>query len=241
MKPFGMKEYGSRTWHHEAGQSSGSWWHNDWDDKWPRPSQQMNMFNICLKTQHIPALWRKAIAIALLKPGKDPNLPKTYQAISLLWITYKLFKRLLLTCLSSQIDAQLIDNQASFRSEKSCTGQLLNLTQYIEDRYQEKITAIAFVDLTTAYDAVQHRLLVKILYSMMGDAKPCSVIRCLLSSSTCSVSHSITRKADGSTRPVGCHGSGLAPLLFNVYICDQPLPEGCRGFICADDRALAMQ
>lgn len=38
----------------------------------------LNMFNICLQTQHIPALWRKAIAIALLKPGKDPNLPKTY-------------------------------------------------------------------------------------------------------------------------------------------------------------------
>lgn len=36
----------------------------------------LNMFSVCHQTQHIPALWRKAVTIDLLKPGKDPNLPK---------------------------------------------------------------------------------------------------------------------------------------------------------------------
>ena len=74
----------------------------------------LNMYNTCIQTQHIPTIWRKAIIIALLKPGKDPNLPKSYRPISLLCITYKLFERLLLSRLSPQIDAELIKDQAGF-------------------------------------------------------------------------------------------------------------------------------
>lgn len=40
----------------------------------------------------------------------------------------------------------------------------------------------------------------------------------------CSMSQSTTRKADGATRPVGCHRV-LAHLLFNVYPSNQPLPK----------------
>ncbi|KAJ8358355.1 hypothetical protein AAFF_G00013300 [Aldrovandia affinis] len=109
----------------------------------------LNMYNTCLLTQRIPSIWRKAIITALLKPGKDPNLSKSYRPISLLCTTYKLFERLLLSRLSPQIDAELIKDQAGFRPGKSCTGQLLNLTQHIEDGYQKKlITGTAFVDLT---------------------------------------------------------------------------------------------
>ncbi|KAL7841370.1 hypothetical protein SRHO_G00250610 [Serrasalmus rhombeus] len=81
----------------------------------------LNTFNICLQARYIPAHWKRDITIAVLKPGKDPNLPKSYQPISLLCITYKLFERLLLTYLSSQIDAQLIYDQAVFRPGKPMT------------------------------------------------------------------------------------------------------------------------
>lgn len=61
--------------------------------------------------------------------------------------------------LSSQIDAELIKDQAGFRTGKSCTGQVLNITQYIKDGYQkELITGVAFVDPSAVYDTVQHRL-----------------------------------------------------------------------------------
>ena len=53
----------------------------------------------------------------------------------------------------------IIKEQAGFRSGKSCTCQLLNLTQHIEDGYEEgMITGTAFVDLSAAYDTVNHRL-----------------------------------------------------------------------------------
>ena len=194
------------------------------------------MYNTCIQTQHIPTIWRKAIIIALLKPGKDPNLPKSYRPISLLCITYKLFERLLLSRLSPQIDVEIIKDQAGFRAGKSCTGQLLNLTQYIEDGYQKRLTTgVAFVDLSAAYDTVQHRLLMKKLFDMTGDAKLCNIIRSLLSNRMFYVTLN-NKKSRWFHQTNGLpQGSVLAPLLFNVYTNDQPLPEGCSRFIYADD------
>lgn len=89
--------------------------------------------------------------------------------------------RQLLTRLS-HIKTKLIKDQAGFRPGKSCSGQVLNLTRYIEDGCQKKlIIGVAFVDLSVAYDTIQHRLLIKKLFDMTADATQCNVIRCLLS------------------------------------------------------------
>ena len=72
--------------------------------------------------------------------------------------------------------------QAGFRSWKSCTSQLLNLTQHIEDGYEEDmITGTAFVYLSAAYDTVSHRLLIQKLYNTTLDSQLCRVIQNLLS------------------------------------------------------------
>ena len=53
------------------------------------------------------------------------------------------------------VEQRLIKEQVGFRTGKSCTSQLVNLTQHIEDGYQRgMITGAAFVDLSTAYDTV---------------------------------------------------------------------------------------
>ena len=90
-------------------------------------------FNNCTATKRIPKLWRQAKVVALLKPGKDPSVAKSFRPISLLCHTYKLFERLILNRLAGHVDAKLIPEQAGFRPGKSCTSQLLNLTEHIED------------------------------------------------------------------------------------------------------------
>ena len=68
------------------------------------------------------------------------------------------------------IDAKLTKDQAGFRPGRSCTGQLLNLTQHIEDGFECRlITGAAFVDLSATYDTVQHRVIIKKLLNMTGD------------------------------------------------------------------------
>ena len=83
----------------------------------------LTMLNKCFMENKIPTLWRQSKIIAILKPGKDSTIPKSYRPISLLCHTYTLYKR-----------------------------RLLNLIQHIEDGYQENmITGTAFVELQIAH------------------------------------------------------------------------------------------
>ena len=138
----------------------------------------LDMLNECTCTNYIPSKCRKAKVIAAIpKSGQDPSSQKSYRPISLLCITYKLYERLILMHTSSLVDDKLSKDQAGFTPGRSCAGQLLNLTQHIEDGHEiNMLTCAAFVDLSAAYDTVQHRLMIRKLMDMTGDIDLCQVI-----------------------------------------------------------------
>ena len=114
----------------------------------------------------------KSKLIAILKLGKDSSLPKSYRPISFLCHTYKLLERMILNRLNPITEHTIIKEQAGFRTGKSCTSPLLNLTQYIEDGYEKSLTTgTVFVNLSAAYDTVNHRVLLTKLYGMTEDAE----------------------------------------------------------------------
>ena len=120
--------------------------------------------------------------IAILKPGKDSAIPKSYRPIPILCYTYILYEIIILNRIAPTIEQQLIKEQAGFRPGKSCRSQLLNLTPHIEDGYQgSMITETAFVDLSSAYDIVNHRLLIQKLFNITQESTLCRVIQNLLS------------------------------------------------------------
>ena len=96
--------------------------------------------------------------------------------------TYKLFERMILNRLNPLIETMIIDQQAGFRPGKSTTGQLLNLTQHIENGYgRGVVTGTVFVDLSAAYDTISHRLLLNKIYRMTSDIKFTDLIGNMLS------------------------------------------------------------
>lgn len=114
----------------------------------------------------IPKMLRRAKVVALLKPGKSPNDPKSsitfrvigrlsrafYGPISLLCHLFKLFKKLL-DHLTPLLDSKLFDEQAEFRPGMTCCGQTLSLTQFLEEEFEtNSITGLILVDITAAYD-----------------------------------------------------------------------------------------
>ena len=142
------------------------------------------MLNVCFTGNKIPKIWRQSKIIAILKRGKDSAIPKNYRPISLLCHTYTLYERMILNRISPVVKQRLIKEQAGFRTGKSCTSQLLNLTQHIEDGYQRgMITGAAFVDLFAAYETVKNKILIQKLYNITQDSPLCRVIQKLLSSS----------------------------------------------------------
>ena len=92
------------------------------------------------KTENkISKVWRQSRIIAILKPGKDASIPKSYIPISLLCHTYKLYEQPILNRITPTVESHLIKEQAGFRPGTSCNSQVLNLTQHIEDDYQHRM------------------------------------------------------------------------------------------------------
>ena len=70
------------------------------------------------------------------------------------------------------MDQHCIPEQAGFRPGKSCTSQLFNLAQIIEDGYEKgSTTAAAFVYLYAAYYTDHHRILVQKLFQITNKNK----------------------------------------------------------------------
>ena len=177
-----------------------------------------------------------------MKPGKDSSIPKNYRPISLLCHRYKLYERMILNRIAPAIEQHIIKEQAGFRSWKSCTSQLLNLTQHIEDGYEEgMITGTAFVDLFSVYNTVNHRLLIQKLYYTTFESQLCRVIQNLLSTRRFYVEPNNARSRWRIQKHGLPQGSVHSPTLFNIYTNDQPILDGTRCFIYADDMCITAQ
>ena len=124
----------------------------------------------CLRRLKIPKIWRRALVVAIPKPGKPVDDPKSYQPISLLCVSYKILERLIYARVQPLIDPLLPKEQAGFRRGKSTVDQVVLLTQNIEDSFETKKKAGAvFIDLTAAYDTVWHRGLTCKLLRLLPD------------------------------------------------------------------------
>ena len=140
------------------------------------------------------------------------------------------------------IEQHLIKEHAGFRRGKSCTSQRLNLTQHMEDGYkQSMITETAFVDLSAAYDTVNHRLLIQKHFNITQDSTLCSVIRNLLSNKILYVELNNERsrwRLQKNGLPQRCV---LSSTLFNNYTNDQSVHDGTMSLIYAYNLCITAQ
>ncbi|CAH1242641.1 Hypp6921 [Branchiostoma lanceolatum] len=200
------------------------------------------LFNNCAHGTQLPKIWRRTKAVALLKPNKDPNLPKSYRPISLLCILFKLYERLIMARIKPTVEKHLTPDQCGFREGRSCCGQVLNLTQFIEDGFEAgMVTGAVFVDLTAAYDTVNHRALLTKVASMTKNVRVVRIIKSLLTNRRFFVEMDGKRSRWRAQKNGLPQGSVLAPMLFNIYTNDQPTFNNIRRFIYADDLCLATQ
>ena len=106
---------------------------------------------------------------------------------------------------------------------------------------KKDVAGSACVDLSAAYDTIQHRLMIRKLMDMTGDIDLCQMIRGLLSNHRLFVELNDKKSRWRSQRNGLPQRSVLAPLLFNIYNNDQPLSTYCSMFIYADDLCITTQ
>ena len=79
------------------------------------------------------------------------------------------------------MEPKIIPQQAGFREGKLTTGQLLNLTQHIEDGFEKRLVTVAvFVDRSAAYDTVNLRTLMTKIYELTDDEAMTALLGTLL-------------------------------------------------------------
>ena len=149
---------------------------------------------------------------------------------------------MILNTVTPLLEQHLIKEQAGFRPGKSCTSQLLNLTQHIEDGYQRgMITGAEFIDLSAAYDTVNHMILIQKLYNITQYSQLCRVLQNMLSNRRFYVELNNERSRWIIHKNGLPQGSVLSPILFNIYTNDQLLHDRTRSFIYAYDICVTAQ
>ena len=192
----------------------------------------------CLRQLKIPKVWRRALVVAIPKPKKPVEDPKSYRPISLLCVPYKILKRLIYARTEPIVDPLLPGKQAGFRHGKSTVDQVVLLTQNIKDSFKAKKVGAVFVDLTAAYDTVWHRGLTCKLLRLLPDKHMVRMIMELVQNRSFTLTTSDSKRSRLRRLKNGVPlGSVLAPLFFNIYVYDLPSTVS-RRYAYADALAL---
>jgi len=117
----------------------------------------------CLETGYHPKLWRKAIVVALRKPGKpDYSNPRAYWLITLLECLGKVLKKIVacwLTYLAGK-HSLVPANQFGGRSNSSMVDALLSFTNGVQCAWNHKlVTSTLTFDIKGYFDFINHNRL----------------------------------------------------------------------------------
>jgi hypothetical protein len=115
------------------------------------------IFNAALLAQYFPPVWKHARVISLLKPGKDRSLPSSYRPTNLLDTIGKLFEKILLSRILSEVSGRglLRNEQFRFRPKHSMNLQLARLVERVTRNIGKKIlTGAILLVVAKAFDTV---------------------------------------------------------------------------------------
>ena len=132
------------------------------------------IFNESLSTGIFPDAMKMAEVIPLYK-GKCRFEPGNYRLISLLLTISKILEKLIYKRTYAFLDSnnQIYHSQYGFRSKHSCENAIGDLvSQILKNQEQGKYTAALFLDLSKAFDTLNHELLLNKLeiYGVRGIA-----------------------------------------------------------------------
>ena len=199
------------------------------------------IFNLSIKTGIYPSNLKIAKVIPIFKKGDQTSI-NNYRPISILSPINKIFEKVLYARLIKYIDKSniLYKFQYGFRKKHSTEHALIELIDQIRlSSSNNQMTCGIFIDLSKAFDTVNHTILLQKLeyYGIRGPA-----LNLFKSYLTNRKQYVQIDKCKSQTRPITCgvpQGSVLGPLFFILFINDlhKCCPDG-KIRLFADDTTI---
>uniref|UniRef100_A0A3Q3GUZ1 Reverse transcriptase domain-containing protein n=1 Tax=Labrus bergylta TaxID=56723 RepID=A0A3Q3GUZ1_9LABR len=185
------------------------------------------IFNLSITTGVVPQVWKSAHIVPLHKGG-DKNKLNNYRPISKLSSLSKILET-------------LVNNQLkSFRKKHSTTSAITFVINNIVSAVdQGKYCAALFVDLTKAFDTVDHTILLQRLHDVGFDNSSLKWFQNYLSNRVQCVTVQSDRSEHLPLSKGVPQGSVLGPVLFTSYINNiASVFTICKAHLYADDTVL---
>jgi hypothetical protein len=199
------------------------------------------IFNLCVSQSIFPSDLKIACVIPIHKSGDKTNCGN-YRPISILSPFSKIFEKCILTQLNLFFTKYSLfsQNQFGFKENTSTEIALSKIyEEYTSNIDDGKVTCSVFLDISKAFDTVNHMILIDKLYCHGVRGLPLHLLQNYLSnrSQFTSINGFISSRLKITSGVP--QGSVLGPFLFKVFINDLPQITRMSATLFADDACLS--
>jgi retron-type reverse transcriptase len=125
-----------------------------------------DLFNFWIWTNSIPTDLNRSCIVPVLKKGDQTN-PNNYRPISLLTAIAKLFEMVIEVQIEDHFNQMFSKDMFGYRRKLSCEHAIVELTEKCRRDLDHKLhSVVAALDLSRAFDVVNHELPLKKLEPM---------------------------------------------------------------------------